>query len=1183
MKKLFLIFYLFIFFIPVYAQKIINTEVTGTVIVQDLISITLKDGFTVKAGNDFTARINQNLPPSITYISPISTINPTQNYSPLSQENYIRTIVPRVEWTESIPASFNTSDANDDIQYFDGLGRPLQNVSLNASPDMKDIYRIFEYDEIGREAKKYLPVETTDPSLTANKHGSLIDPTALKTTQSYFYNNLFAGEGNYAYAESKFDGSPLNRIIKQGNAGTAWNVNGTHVTNLSYSSNSLSDHVKLLRVDDNGNIYISGEYEMNQLFKNTVNDENGNLTEEFKNIEEKVILKRTYSGSSIFSTYYVYDDFGLLRYVIPPAADDFFSSGVIYNQTSDVIKKYCFYYKYDARHRMILKQLPGADYVEMKYDNLDRLILTQDGNQRVKKQWSYIKYETLNRPSETGLWDQGSSDPNGFNNSTITECTWYTQTYYDNYNMISSLSYNFDASNGLLDIAEKSDNVKGKVTITLQRTMNYVNIANGALTVKSVFYYDKFGRVIQIVSSNHIKGFEYITNKYLNSVTSELIKTRHKFNSSITLDKDFVYDHRGRLKETGITINNGSRVVVSSLDYNPLGQIKTKRLHSVNKGSGIQGDFLQKVDYTYNIRGWLQNINNGASLNSNENDLFGMELFYDKLIAGHSDVGTEQYNGNISAMKWKTAKDETERMYAYNYDGLNRLIKANYGEPNKMGTTDASYDLPAILYDKNGNITTMQRFSQSNALIDYLYYNYKGNQVTYIRDASGNDEGYKKNSTTTNYSYDANGNMIQDKLKLIDKITYNYLNLPDTIFFTTGQRVKYIYSATGQKLRKIVINNNAIDYTASLDYCGNFVYNLNSQLQYILMDEGRILPSPTGEGLGVRSVFEYNLKDHLGNTRVTFNEYAEGIPQVLQTEHYDPWGYTLKGIGYNAYSNTGLSENKYKYNGKEYQDETGWFDYGARMYDAVIGRWMCIDPSLEKSYWSSPYNYCFNDPLKFFDPNGKWPKDIHSIIIMEAAKKIAQDYGIILTNDQLYWLIKGSQDADKMNNQSIDRSFIHYMRDPNVSKEQVVNDVNKWISDNINEYATGNEDQAAYMALGRAAHPMMDITSPTHTTQNADGSIEPRTNDLPALDIKTALKVSYIPFYILVSCYKLVNHRLGERESKIEQLMNKTVYNVVNVLKDGFNAKVNNGGIPDLSIKLKEVEINSNNSFENDD
>ena len=198
-------------------------------------------------------------------------------------------------------------------------------------------------------------------------------------------------------------------------------------------------------------------------------------------------------------------------------------------------------------------------------------------------------------------------------------------------------------------------------------------------------------------------------------------------------------------------------------------------------------------------------------------------------------------------------------------------------------------------------------------------------------------------------SYDNNGYLTKDLNKGISNISYNSLSLPQVVTFSNGNTITYLYTADGRKLRTVhVINGTA----TTTDYCGNVIYENGTQ-KLLLTEEGYInLNSPT--------TYYYYLKDHQGNNRVVVNSSGA----VQEVNHYYPFGGVFS---------TSTNVQPYKYNGKELDTKNGlnWYDYGARHYDAALGRWHVVDPLAEKHYSNSSYTYCLNNPLLYIDPLGK--------------------------------------------------------------------------------------------------------------------------------------------------------------------------------------------------------------------
>ncbi|MCF8457027.1 MAG: DUF6443 domain-containing protein [Bacteroidales bacterium] len=427
--------------------------------------------------------------------------------------------------------------------------------------------------------------------------------------------------------------------------------------------------------------------------------------------------------------------------------------------------------------------------------------------------------------------------------------------------------------------------------------------------------------------------------------------------------------------------------------------------------SGISSDIYagMAIEYTGNIDpcdmlcvaeevvGFVINQNNQQALtNDDDNDLFGMEILYNEPFNGYPNY-EQKGNGNIAAIKWSSHHfNDGKRAYGFNYDNINRLTTSTF---RREGATDYVLDQgyydTRYQYDKNGNIEELEREGFIGIIpinIDYLFYSYSGNQLQAVDDIStGDNVGFVDNAElTTEYFYDANGNLTEDKNKRITSIEYNHLNLPKKIEFAAGSssinRIEYIYNALGEKVfKKTTKIQPVIDDISMKYYLGGIelyteISNPGNWIETIHTPEGRLVPSATQGEFD----YEYYLKDHLGNIRVVFSttSMSSGYPAVVMEDHYYPFGLQM---GQLHYDNPAFGNSQYKYNGKELQDDAfdtdgingidtklDWYDYGARMYDPTIGRWQVVDPMANNAYGWSPYNAMWCNPILNTDPDGRW-------------------------------------------------------------------------------------------------------------------------------------------------------------------------------------------------------------------
>ncbi|CAM1351042.1 DUF6443 domain-containing protein [Tenacibaculum halocynthiae] len=950
-----------------------NYTVTGTEVLTASKSIILKPGTWIKSGSVFTAKIIEDA------------YTPVQ----LSNENYIFTQTFQVPTTTGV-VSFN-KDVNESVKYFDGLGRALQDRAIKQSPLKKDIVQHYEYDAFGRKAKEYLPYVSSN-----NKGG--FEATA-KSKILNFYNTPKYENTLNPFTEKQFDNSPLNRVFKEAAPGNSWALGSGHETKIEYQTN-IANEVKLFKVNlstNNTPTLTGGSWCLpGQLYKVITKDENwktsdgvNKTTEEFKDKKGNIVLKRTYNNTQKHDTYYVYDIYGNLTFVLSPNVNVHNSN---LSEITSKLNDLGYIHKYDDKNRLVEKKDPGKGWEYVVYDKLDRPVLTQNPLQRAKtnKEWSFIKFDKFGREVYTGVYKSNDSRINiqnaidnhvvlveergtsmfGYTNvafpTAINSQDVYTVNYFDN--------YNFD-KNGLSIPASVYGKTISNATKGLA-TGSKVKVLGETKWITTVTGYDDKERPIYVASKNDYLNTTDVIKSNLDFVGKviEATETHTSSVATVTVVNKFTYDHTGRVLTQKQKINNQQEELITKNSYDELGVVENKK---VGKS---ETNYLQSVDYKYTIRGWLKSINSDSN---SDNDLFNLSLKYNDV----SDTTKKLYNGNISQVSWSTlSQDSSTKSYLFSYDDLNRMYEAT-------GSHTSNYNVNNITYDLNGNIKTLRRNGWQNTVsfsnMDDLIYEYDaGNKLNAVIDNGNKNYGFKDKPYKLDYTYDSSGNLISDKNKDIGSIKYNYLNLPTEITFTNGSggRINYVYDAMGNKLLKSV---NDFSTTKITQYAGNYVYSgsisnglppggnntLTYSLQFFSQPEGYVKPVIASGSVAISSfeyVYQYN--DHLGNVRLSYtdvnNNGTISTSEIIEENNYYPFG--LKHKGYNGVyiPNGNIIAQKYKYNGKEFEESLGYnmYEMDMRSYDPALARWVVQDPVIHHGL--SPYNAFDNNPIYYADPSG---------------------------------------------------------------------------------------------------------------------------------------------------------------------------------------------------------------------
>ena len=898
-----------------------------------------------------------------------------------------------------------------DVSYGDGFGGVSQKIHVGITPQGKDLTESYEYNSLGNLQSRTLPV----PVLSEGASGNY--KQILKSAQEYY------GHSNVC-SRFAYEASHRSLLLKEFGVGDEWT--GKAVSK-KYSCNLESipaQRCKRYLVSTGGELVESDSpYADGSLRGIRSEDEDGNMHWEFYNSENQLVLSRILDGDTFFDTYFVYDEYGNLVFVLPPGYQD-----------HPDLDLYAYIYRYDYLDRLVYKKLPGCAPSYLIYDAAHRLVFSQDGCQRNDSLWSFFVYDVYGRVVVEG--ECSNSDKHvrtagetvvlgtlmegdtglaysGYQSSfdLVDPCV-YVVNYYD--------TYDFRTRNGF----SAYNFPEGTVSATGNLTGSILCTHGSSGFIYSADYYDINKRIVKSLSSRVNGGMDTYATEYSFQGSPLSVLHTHTDSSGYSLTEryTYTYDHSSRLTRVSHQYDNNPSVLLVEHTYDELGRLQTDKLDN-----GIYA-----TDYAYNIRNWLTGIEGGK---------FSQSLHYT------DGLGVPCYNGNISSMTWKSGAGATPRGYKFSYDRLGRLTDAEYGEGPSLSVNTNRFNEQVTGYDKMGNILGLKRYGQTSAtgydVIDDLSLSYAGNRLKKVTDRSGTsafNNGFEFKDgidLPTEYEYDENGNLTKDLNKNITAIQYNCLNLPSRVMFANGNSISYLYDAAGRKLRTVhVLEGDSV----TTDYCGNVVYEngvpqiLLTEVGYVSLTDGK---------------YHYYLKDHQGNNRVVVDE--EGT--VEEVNDYYAFGGLMS-------TSSRQSVQPYKYNGKELDRKGGldWYDYGARMYDAALGRFMKTDRFSEKYVSLSPYQYGANNPVNNIDVNGdslllnktsvaeamlaiyngledgtnlkmKFNNGVLDPTSIEAHAKVTSDFFLqdlyeIATNEKMVELSVSDKNTFIMNGQIISESFI---------------------------------------------------------------------------------------------------------------------------------------------------------------
>lgn len=807
------------------------------------------------------------------------------------------------------------------IDYYDELGYVAETVDVGCNTSQTPIVVKTDYTSQIKPLYQWAPVPATGLDY--------INDVSDATYSTY--------SDWPAYSENEYD--DYQELTTSWKPGCAWIESAVTVTRKVVPAGV----VRRYSVSADGSLSDDGTYPYGILTCTTTTDEDGRSVTVYTNVHENTILERRGADND---TYYVYDDYGRLSYVLPPMCQQCSTSAM---------SKYWYKYTYDDRGRCIEKQLPGCAAVKYWYDEADRIQSEQDGHLRTQSLYRNYSYDAIGRLLlQTINATQGEATQS---NAVAVE----VKNYYDDYSCRQELAQLFPVWADSINTSYNSPMVaKGRLTATLSYTSNnnpyfemYRYDAYGRMMYKLSAYSDKWMKIMHTAYNFIGDVVSAEENVYSNNNGTKTVLAKRRTNNTY---------HTGTplLANTTVTHidknGNTSTQTVSNPTYDVFGNI------TADNRPGNAADMTFDYD---TLHGWLSGISSPCG--------FSEQL--------QRETATNlQLSGNIGSIQWRNTAGGELHKYDYTYDVLGRLTDAQYS--SSVYGTAGRFD-ESVTYNPNGSIMSLLRNGMKNngtyGAIDDLTISYDGNRLLKVTDdaetlnyngALDFDDGDDSNCE---YQYDSNGALKYDSNRGINSISYDYSHHPHTISRSTKKKTVYNdYTPDGRKL-----SSTHISYIPIAGGGNRRILIRDLYVDGLILRGGKPLMWQFDGGYvslndnGTPTSWNYYVTDHLGSTRMV----VDSNDSIKETINYYPFGSEMKMENPALLTNDFLQP--FRFTGKELDmlNSLNMYDFGARLYDvAGVPMWTSIDPLCEKYYNVSPYAYCNNNPIMSVDPNGM---DVH--------------------------------------------------------------------------------------------------------------------------------------------------------------------------------------------------------------